>query len=244
MKVCDICNSQLNKIFTKKVLEKYEVDYFFCKNCHLIQTENPYWLDEAYENTVTTTDSGYLGRNILLSRVSLIIFYFLFKKKNKFLDYAGGYGIFTRLMNNYGLNFFWSDKYTENIFAKDLEYKNEEVSAITCFECFEHFYKPTYECKKMLKICNTIFFSTKLIPPNTIPNIDEWGYYGFHHGQHVTFYSEKSLKNLANKLNLNFYSDGSNLHIMTNRKMSNFLFNIILILPKFQIDILIRKLLK
>ncbi len=193
MKNCNICNKELHKVFTKKVLEKYDVDYYHCKNCHLIQTEEPYWLEEAYKNTITKTDTGYVGRNILMSRISLVVFYFLFKTTDNFLDYAGGYGLFTRLMNDYGLKFLWLDKYTENIFAGGLEYKNEKISAITCFECFEHFHDVTTECKNMLTISNTILFSTQLIPDNTIPDPLVWDYYGFYCGQHLTFYSEKSL---------------------------------------------------
>jgi|SRR3989344_3677569 len=242
MKTCNICGQELGKIFTRKVLERYDVDYYQCKNCRLLQTENPYWLDEAYKNTITATDSGYIGRNILMSRITLIVFYFLFNINDKFLDYAGGYGLFARLMNDYGLKFFWMDKYTKGIFASGLEYDNEKIEAVTCFECFEHFHNPTDELKKTLKMCNTILFSTKLIPVDTIPNVDTWGYYGFHHGQHITFYSEKSLRILASKFRLNFYTDGKNIHMITDKKISNLLFKILVILPKLQIDILLRKL--
>jgi len=241
MKTCNICNQELYKVFTKKILNKYDVEYYHCKNCHLIQTEKPYWLEEAYKNTITKTDTGYVGRNILMSRICLVIFYFLFKITDKFLDYAGGYGLFTRLMNDYGLKFFWTDKYTENIFASGLEHKNEKIDAITCFECFEHFYEPINECKKILEISNTILFSTKLIPTDTIPNPDTWGYYGFDHGQHVTFYSKRSLKNIASTLGLNFYTDGNSVHMITNKKIGNITFKILTYLPKFQIDLFLKK---
>lgn len=244
MKTCDICSWGMRKVFTKKVLDRYDVDYYQCSNCHLLQTEVPYWLNESYKNPIATTDTGYVGRNILMSRISLIILYTLFKAKDKFLDYAGGYGLLARIMNDYGLTFFWMDKYTEGIFASGLEYSNERINAITCFECFEHFYNPTEECSGMLKMCKTIIFSTKLIPADTIPDVDTWGYYSFYDGQHVTLYSEKSLRSLSRKFGLNFNTDGNNIHMITDKKINNLLFRIVLFLPKLQIDILIRKLIK
>ncbi|MCK9344975.1 MAG: class I SAM-dependent methyltransferase [Candidatus Pacebacteria bacterium] len=244
MKTCNICGKEVEKIFTKRVLEKYDVDYFHCKNCHFIQTETPYWLDEAYKNSINKSDTGYVGRNILMSRITLVIFYTLFSAKDKFLDYAGGYGLFARLMNDYGLKFYWMDQYTEGIFATGLEYHNEEIKAVTCFECFEHFPAPVEEIKKILSISNTILFSTKLIPPNEIPDPDAWGYYGFHHGQHVAFYSEQSLRNLASKFGLHFYTDGKNIHIITNKKINNWLFKILVFAPKLQIEVILRKIIK
>ena len=242
MKICNICNQKLEKIFTKKILKKYDVNYFHCKNCHLIQTEKPYWLEESYKDTITDTDTGYVGRNILMSRVSLIIIYFLFKKSSNFLDYAGGYGLFTRLMNDYGIKFFWTDKYTKNIFAKGLEYNDEKIELSTCFECFEHFYDVVGECKKILEISDTIIFSTKLISKTSIPDPDTWGYYGFDHGQHITLYSERSLRNLASTLKLNFYTDEKNIHMITNKTINSNLFKILAFLPKLQIDLILKKL--
>jgi hypothetical protein len=241
-KKCNICEGEMLALFTQKVLEKYDVQYFRCNNCHLIQTEEPYWLPEAYQNTITKTDSGYLGRNILTARTTLILFYILFGKKYTYLDYAGGYGIFARLMNDYGMKFRWSDEYTENIFAEDLIYTDQKIRAITCFECFEHFYTITEECEKMLSITNTIFFSTKTIPEQEVPDPATWGYYGFTHGQHLTFYTEKSLRLLAEKNKLHFYTDGKNFHMMTPKKISGLLFSVLLKLPKIQLDLIVRKL--
>ncbi|MDD3083569.1 MAG: class I SAM-dependent methyltransferase, partial [Candidatus ainarchaeum sp.] len=121
-----------------------------------------------------------------------------FKEKNSFLDYAGGYGIFTRLMKNKGFNFYWDDKYTENTFSKGFEYKKQKIDLTTCFECFEHFEEPIKEIEKILKISNNIIFSTRLIPKE-IPE-KNWVYYGFNHGQHIAFYSKKTLFFIAKNI--------------------------------------------
>jgi hypothetical protein len=176
-----------------------------------------------------------------MSRITLIIFVFLFGKRGAYLDYAGGYGLFTRIMNDMGLKFYWSDSYTKNIFAQELEYSNEKVKAITCFEAFEHFADPAAEISKLIKITPNILFSTKLIPANTIPDQENWGYYGFDHGQHISFYSEKTLHVLARKYNLNVVSDKQDIHLFTAKKVNPYLFRGLLLLRKLNFDILLKK---
>ena len=49
---CKICDSNSHYFATAKVLQKYNVDYFQCSNCGFVQTEEPYWLDEAYSEAI------------------------------------------------------------------------------------------------------------------------------------------------------------------------------------------------
>ncbi len=227
---CRICeNKELKKLFNHKILNKYDVDYFFCNSCGLIQTGKSFWLSEAYSNPINISDTGYVSRNLSLSRKTFILFLSLFGKKYDFLDYAGGYGLFTRLMRDCGLNFFTTDKYTENLFAKGFNYENQKIKAISCFECFEHFEDPAGEINNMLKISKNIFFSTIIFDENNIPK-KNWWYYGFEHGQHISIYSLKTLKYIAHKNNLFFYSNNKNLHIFLEKKISNFFFRFLLVL--------------
>jgi hypothetical protein len=203
----------------------------------------PYWLKEAYESPINATDTGYVMRNVYLSRKTLILFLILFGKEKNFLDFAGGYGMLTRLMRDYGLSFFTDDVYTENLFAKGFEYKEQKIEALTCFECFEHLPNPPEEINSMLAISSNILFSTVLLPKTKIPEKD-WNYYGLNHGQHVSFYTEETFKYIAKKHGINFYTDHKNLHMFSKIKLPNFIFISILFLTKFQIDLLFRKILK
>ena len=65
---CPICQSCREKIFRAKLLQKYEVDYFFCQNCGFLQTEKPYWLEESYQSAIASTDTGLVARNITISK--------------------------------------------------------------------------------------------------------------------------------------------------------------------------------
>ena len=213
---CKICNNQTHQIFNAQILHKYTVTYFKCKNCGFIQTENPYWLDEAYKEPNNISDTGYLLRNVSLSHKLIILLALFFNRKGSFLDYAAGYGVFVRLMRDAGFNFFWDDKYTENIFAKGFDYdKNDTIEAVTTFESFEHFVNPLQEIEKILAISRNIIFSTELLPED-VPSPDKWWYYCFEHGQHISFYSKKTLKLIAARYALRVFSLGS-LHIFTNK---------------------------
>jgi glycosyltransferase involved in cell wall biosynthesis len=72
--------------------------------------------------------------------------------------------------------------------------------------------------EKLLKISRNIFISTELLPESH-PKPDEWWYYVLHEGQHVSLYTAKSLSILAAKFNLNFYSNGSSLHLLTEKEL-------------------------
>ena len=218
---CKICGAKNIKIFSAKILKKYDVDYYHCQNCNFIQTQDPYWLEEAYSSAISATDTGIMKRNeILKEKVSVIIFY-LFNKDKKFLDYAGGYGIFVRMMRDLGFNFFWEDKYCQNLLAKGFESSNnanDKYEVITSFESFEHLANPIEEIKNILNRTDNILFTTNLIPRDSLPELD-WWYYAQDTGQHISFYSEQTFAVIAKKFGLKFYTNGF-LHLMCKEKPS------------------------
>jgi hypothetical protein len=98
------------------------VNYFQCSSCGFIQTETPYWLDEAYKYPINPEDTGLVNRNIVSAKRTSSLLYFLFDPHGTYLDYGGGYGLFVRLMRDSGFNFYWTDPFTKNIFAEGFEY--------------------------------------------------------------------------------------------------------------------------
>lgn len=240
MTTCKICQHPSTEAFRHQVRSKHMIAYYLCSHCGFLQTEEPFWLSEAYEQPINISDTGYVSRNIYLARRTLFLFYCLFKKTGTFLDYAGGYGLLTRLMRDYGLNFLWSDIFTPNLFAKGFEYQGQRVEAITCFECFEHFVNPIEEIEKILLLANTVFFSTKVLP-STLPSPD-WDYYGFDHGQHLSFYSQRTLEFVARKYQLNYYTDGDNLHLFIKKKLPKPVFKLMLVLSRLPWEFLIKRL--
>lgn len=240
---CKICDSEAKYVKTLKVRKVYDAEYFLCGECGFMFVGNPFWLAEAYENPINNSDTGYVLRNVYLSRKTLILFYVLFNTKASFLDFAGGYGMLARLLRDYGLEFFLDDAYTQNLFMKGFEYKEQIIEAMTCFECFEHFSEPKNEIDSIFSISSNIFFSTVLFSGEIAPD-DDWEYYGLNHGQHVSFYSLKTLEYIAKKHNVNVYSNGANLHLFTKKRITNWFFRFLLVLTTVQLDLIIRKILK
>lgn len=234
---CKICGNTSSLAFTEKVLNKYDVKYFKCDSCGYLFTESPYWLDDAYKSPINISDTGIMMRNIHFSKIVSSIIYFCFDKSAKFLDYAGGYGIFTRLMRDIGFDFYWHDDYTTNLLARGFEKSESRYELLTAFEVFEHFDNPVNELKKMLKLSDSILFSTVTLP-NDIPSKD-WWYYGFEHGQHISFYSEKTLRTLAKKFGLNFYSL-KNLFLITGEKINPLKLNLISIFTNYGLNLFVK----
>ena len=71
----------------------------------------------------------------------------------------------------------------------------------------------------MLSYIKSIVFSTEHLPKEN-PDPNDWWYYGFNHGQHISFYSEKTHNTLANQFKLNYYNVNG-IHILSERKFNN-----------------------
>ena len=101
--LCRVCNNKSLKIFSKKVLKKYDVDYFKCSYCNGIQTEEPFWLDEAYLSHLVELDFGVIRRNIEnLSKIHCLRRFL--SPINIFLDYGGGDGLLCRMLRDYEID--------------------------------------------------------------------------------------------------------------------------------------------
>ncbi len=243
---CKICSNETYNIFSTRILNKYNIKYYYCDYCGFLQTEEPYWLKEVYSNSVSITDTGIMLRNITCSKITAVVLYFLFKKFNKFLDFGGGYGIFTRLMRDIGFDFYWYDPHSINLLARGFETKNKnyKYELVTAFEVFEHFAEPIKEIESMLQFSGNILFSTELLP-STLPKPREWWYYALKSGQHISFYSYRTLKCIAQKYNMNLCSNGENFHLfIKNRKINNKIFNFLPKLQRFGLFFYIKKKMK
>jgi 2-polyprenyl-3-methyl-5-hydroxy-6-metoxy-1,4-benzoquinol methylase len=136
-----------------------------------MQTEEPYWLAEAYSSAISDLDLGPVNRAITGARIVEGVIVLAFDPNAKFVDWGGGYGVFTRLMRDKGYDFYWSDAYCQNLFAKHfVADADQSYEMMTCFEVFEHLVQPMAEIKVMLKMAPNILFTTQLPPsPLTLP---------------------------------------------------------------------------
>jgi hypothetical protein len=208
-------------LFTEKVLNSHEVKYYECVETGFIQTEDPYWLQEAYSSAITKLDTGLIFRNELLRDKLVKIIPDFFNADRHFLDYAGGYGMFTRMMRDKGFDFYHHDIYCENLFAEyfSLADAPEKLNfeLVTAFEVFEHLVDPMEEIKRILEFGDNLIFTTELVP-GEIAKASDWWYFTPETGQHIAFYTRKSLDYIADKLGCYYRTDGIQTHIFTRDK--------------------------
>ena len=115
--LCKICHSQSNPAFSARVLGKYDATYYSCTACGFMQTEEPYWLAESYANAINEIDIGPVDRAIRGANLIEGMVLSSFDKDARFIDYGAGYGILVRLMRDRGFDFYWHDRYCNNLFA-------------------------------------------------------------------------------------------------------------------------------
>lgn len=225
---CSICGSATRLQHRDRLLRKYDIAYFYCDRCGLLQTEEPYWLDEAYSDVIATSDTGLVTRNIALTVRLSSVLYSLFGSRGRYVDVGGGYGMLTRLMRDVGFDFYWSDPYCDNLFAKGFEADPDAGSydAVTAFELMEHVRDPIDFLKRQLTEygASTFIFSTELfhgVPPSP----SAWPYYSVQTGQHISFYQLRTLKAMAERLSLFTYSSGY-FHMLSDRKLNPWFFKV------------------
>lgn len=197
------------------------VAYYECDACGYIQTQAPFWLDEAYASPINLTDTGILGRNRDCMERVLITLWLLKAKGGRVVDLAGGFGILVRMLRDAGVDARWSDKYAENLVAKGFEDDGGRSVLATSFESFEHFIDPMSEMSAMLARADSLLISTQLAPLPS-PDSNAWWYYGLEHGQHIGFFRRKTLNYMASRLGVKVVSDGASFHLFTRSAVSEY----------------------
>jgi hypothetical protein len=129
-------------------------------------------------------------------------------------------------MRDYGLDFYWSDQYCQNLMARGFEYTSNmgRCRAVTAIEVLEHSEDPAKFINDALEIgqTDTLIFSTELFEGNPPPP-DSWWYYSFETGQHISFFQQITLETLASNMDLHFATNGW-LHIVSRIKINKSLY--------------------
>lgn len=211
--------------FIATVMGKYAAEFDTCDACGFLQVRQPYWLPEAYSSGIATTDTGIVERNSIIARILTSTLYFVMGERGngRYLDVAGGYGLLVRMMRDYGFDFYWSDKYCENLLARGFD-AGEDLGvcqAVTAFEVMEHLEDPIHFVSEALSHAktDTFIFSTLLFDGKP-PRPADWWFYSLETGQHIAFFQHRTLLTLANRLNMRYYSIG-NIYIFTRKILSS-----------------------
>jgi hypothetical protein len=193
---CRLCGAPASPIFRQTILDRHDAAYFQCAVCDLIQTEPPYWLDEAYASALCAADTGAIHRNLLTADLTTALARLLgLTPRSRCLDYGGGHGVFVRMMRDRGFDFRLHDRYAENLFAPGFEADpGAPFDLVTAFEVVEHFADVATDLKRLFgSRPRCLLISTQLHRGHE----PGWWYYTPHTGQHIAFYSEKTMRRIA-----------------------------------------------
>jgi len=220
---CKICGFETEVAFHTKILNRYAVVYYKCPKCFFIQSQEPFWIEESYKEGVSDFDIFTASRCLLNSKLSKRVIRFYFDGSRDFLDYGGGTGLMVRFMRDMGYNFYLSDPYCTNIFAKPFHIEGlnnspRNFELVTAFEVFEHFQDPLKSIEDIFSYSKSVLFSTSLQPSKDVTP-ESWDYINPLQGQHISLYSIETLKFIAEKYSCNLYTNGYYLHLFTPKKL-------------------------
>lgn len=196
---CRLCHGHAVATFTSFILGKYEVRYFRCGQCGSLQTEHPYWLQEAYNNSsgLAALDTGAASR-VLYSYALTVLISKLFRTVGPILDFGGGDGLLCRLLRDIGYQAYTTDKFSCPSYAQGFTAElGSSFDLITAFEVFEHFSEPALEIAKLFASQpRLLVISTELYCGQT----QDWWYFSPETGQHVFFYSPDAIRGIAHRM--------------------------------------------
>jgi hypothetical protein len=190
---CRLCGAKADAVFKRRVIDRYDVSYFRCVACESLQTEQPYWLNEAYSDSVTPIDPGAAQRVLecfILTRAVAHLF-----QCRRLLDYGGGAGLLCRLLRDVGWDAYSFDRYASAGYAAGFTASPaEQFDLVTAFEVVEHFPEPATDLEEVFgRRSKVVLISTYLYAGEGC----EWWYLCPEEGQHVFIYSKKAIDLIA-----------------------------------------------
>jgi hypothetical protein len=215
---CKICGGPTHVSHRGLILAKYSVAYHLCAACEYWCTDEPFWLEEAYGQAIAATDTGLVQRNMTVARVLRAVLPRLFPK-GPYVDWAGGHGMLVRLLRDAGFEFYWQDRYAENLMARGFEWQENHngrnATVVTAVEVLEHTPDPLSFLHECMAGCGAevVIFTQVLHSGGGDPN---WWYLSPVTGQHVSFFSAETLARIAERLGMHVRSSGG-LHVLSRR---------------------------
>lgn len=197
---CRLCGARAAFWGRKRVLNRYDISYYLCSNCGSLETETPYWLEEAYDVTGLGDDLGAGQRTIdLVLKTSALLDQIKLPAGAECIDFGAGLGLFTRLMRDRGLNFLSYDRYAKPFFSDRnnvTTIAGRSPAVVTAFEVLEHFPDPAQDLEQLFDSRPALV----IVATELFNGQDEtWPYFAAEGGQHVFFYSPKAMTQIADR---------------------------------------------
>lgn len=213
---CRLCGDRAAFRFSLRVLKRYDVAYFLCPSCESLQTEEPFWVEEAYADKRLIYDVGRVQRTqIVAAAFALILEKAGLREQGPMLDWGGGEGMLCRMLRDRGFGFHCYDLY-EPPPAYALAYQTLNPSelrplVLTAVEVLEHLPQPTVELEQMFASePKLLLFTTELYDGHGA----DWSYLAPMTGRHVFFYSARAMQWIAKRFKYS-YVRLPGLHVFT-----------------------------
>ena len=217
---CSICESATTFFGEQTILGKYRGVYRRCTQCGYIHVVDPHWLDEAYGTAIAALDTGIVARNLWLADACCALLGTSLRQVRTTLDHGGGTGLLVRLMRDRGHDFRWRDGYSPNLLAIGFDAQEHETfDLVTAFELVEHLPDPMAGFATLHGFAPRMLISTELVPAQG-NGLGQWWYYAPESGQHIGFFTRRSLQVVAERLQLRLSSNGRNLHVLADETVS------------------------
>lgn len=203
---CRLCDGTAAFAFVLTLIGTHRVCYYRCDGCESLQTERPYWLDEAYSNSnLALLDTGAAQRN--LNNLAAVYAWARLTGTQTVVDVGGGDGLLCRLLRDYGFDAQLEDRYAANTYAQGFESDRRRAPVLyTAFEVFEHYSDPRSDLEVLFENQPAFILMTTALYNGQGP---EWWYLSPDSGQHVFFYTRKALEIVAERFgySLDFFGN-------------------------------------
>lgn len=205
------------------------INYYICENCEFCFAPEFFeWTKKDFEEKIYNkdyilVDPEYAGIRSKRNANLLIKLLKNLEKDIQHLDYGGGNGLLSKILNEYGIASTAYDPYSINNQSLPRKY-----NLITAFEVFEHVNDIDLlfdNLNNLLSDHGCIVFSTALNDDHlrNNDNLSTWWYAAPRNG-HISLFSKKSLEIVASKYNLKFQSiHYLGIHILYKTKQPSFL---------------------
>lgn len=196
--LCKLCAGATRFRFERTVLGRHPARYVECTHCGCLQIPETPWLAEAYARVSWAADTGLVARNLQLACTIGAFLERIVRPADPIVDYGGGSGLLTRLLRDMGWQVYCHDAYHAPQFVHAFHIEALDAvrpRVIIASEVFEHFPAPRESLESLLRAAPIVIFTTELYTGQG----PDWHYLVPEGGQHIFFFSPKSLLGMAER---------------------------------------------
>jgi hypothetical protein len=193
---CRLCGAAVRPQFSLRLLKRHDVSFSRCEHCGSLQSERPFWLEEAYsQSNLAQIDVGAAQRNF--SNAAIIVVLARILRLQSVVDFGGGDGLLCRLVRDYGVNCTVQDRYAKSTYAQGFTYvPGQAVDLLSAFEVVEHYANPKEDLKALfVDGPDAVLISTAIYEGQGA----DWWYLTPESGQHIFFYTRSALRLIAHQ---------------------------------------------